>query len=292
MRLKYNVFFSVAFSVLGLSLFLYYSLNSLCASIALPTTNYIVLACIIYFIAHLLRAARLGMLLKAQQMRKLLSLHFYTAACSAIIPLKLGELVRINEVSRWEENYCKGILIVWIERIFDVIVLSILALGFLLTGGIDAMEGMWGLITIMFAFALLSVVLLLLIPEQLEALNYHILRSYSGRKAVKILKITEAIGGILERVKPIISNKILTLSALTLLIWLSELGAMMLFLEHSNFILIAKNLLSQFAFQLTESPKTIGMVINVDSMKNQLLIVCGMISVLFYSYITYQKYKG
>lgn len=240
----------------------------------------------------MLRAVRLGVLLKAQQVRKLLSLHFYTAACSAIIPLKLGELVRINEVSRWEKSYCKGILIVWVERIFDVIALSILALAFFLTGGIEAMDGMWGLITIMFAFALLSIVLLLLIPEQLEAFNYHILCSYSGSKAVKILRITEVIGSVLERVKPIISNKILTLSVLTLLIWLSELGAMMLFLEHSNFIFIAKNLLSQFSFQLTESPKTVGLLVNVDAIKNQLIILIGMISLLFYAYITYQKYKG
>ena len=66
----------------------------------------------------------------------------------------------------------------------------------------------------------------------------------------------------------------------------------MLFLEHSNFIFIAKNLLSQFSFQLTESPKTVGLLVNVDAIKNQLIILIGMISLLFYAYITYQKYKG
>lgn len=207
MYFRYKMVLGVILSALGLCLFLFYSFNDLIAGITLPSTNYIILACIIYFLAHMLRAVRLGVLLKAQQVRKLLSLHFYTAACSAIIPLKLGELVRINEVSRWEKSYCKGILIVWVERIFDVIALSILALAFFLTGGIEAMDGMWGLITIMFAFALLSIVLLLLIPEQLEAFNYHILCSYSGSKAVKILRITEVIGSVLERVKPIFQIK-------------------------------------------------------------------------------------
>ncbi len=146
-------------TIVGSLAFIYFSINSLTKYDFISFTTTLIVPTIAYIVAHFLRAIRLGVLLKAQKIRKLLSLHFYTAACSAVIPFKLGELVRINEVSRWENNYCKGILIVWIERIFDVIALSVFALLIFLSGGAQVLEGMWGLLWIMLAFVFFSIVM-------------------------------------------------------------------------------------------------------------------------------------
>ncbi|MBU5643490.1 lysylphosphatidylglycerol synthase domain-containing protein, partial [Citrobacter sp. S46_ASV_140] len=244
---------------------------------------------IAYIVAHFLRAIRLGVLLKAQKIRKLLSLHFYTAACSAVIPFKLGELVRINEVSRWENNYCKGILIVWIERIFDVIALSVFALLIFLSGGAQVLEGMWGLLWIMLAFVFFSIVMFFVLPEQLSALNLHVIRSYRGRKAIKILHLLDIISSVLDKVRPIVSERILTLSILTIFIWIFELVSLMLFLDHTQIIPIVKDLLAQFSFVLTDSPKSLEQLITVDSVKNTLLIAFGYVSLFFYMQMYYKK---
>ncbi|MCV5626653.1 hypothetical protein OFN31_34055, partial [Escherichia coli] len=78
--------------------------------------------------------------------------------------------------------------------------------------------------------------------------------SYRGRKAIKILHLLDIISSILEKVRPIVSEKILTLSILTIFIWIFELVSLMLFLSHTQIIPIVKDLLAQFSFVLTDSP--------------------------------------
>ncbi|WP_218690957.1 lysylphosphatidylglycerol synthase domain-containing protein [Citrobacter braakii] len=276
-------------TIVGSLAFIYFSINSLTKYDFISFTTTLIVPTIAYIVAHFLRAIRLGVLLKAQKIRKLLSLHFYTAACSAVIPFKLGELVRINEVSRWENNYCKGILIVWIERIFDVIALSVFALLIFLSGGAQVLEGMWGLLWIMLAFVFFSIIMFFVLPEQLSALNLHVIRSYSGRKAIKILHLLDIISSVLDKVRPIFSERILTLSILTIFIWIFELVSLMLFLDHTQIIPIVKDLLAQFSFVLTDSPKSLEQLITVDSVKNTLLIAFGYVSLFFYMQMYYKK---
>ncbi|MBA7795210.1 flippase-like domain-containing protein [Citrobacter sp. RHBSTW-01065] len=276
-------------TIVGSLAFIYFSINSLTKYDFISFTTTLIVPTIAYIVAHFLRAIRLGVLLKAQKIRKLLSLHFYTAACSAVIPFKLGELVRINEVSRWENSYCKGILIVWIERIFDVIALSVFALLIFLSGGAQVLEGMWGLLWIMLAFVFFSIVMFFVLPEQLSALNLHVIRSYSGRKAIKILHLLDIISSVLDKVRPIVSERILTLSILTIFIWIFELVSLMLFLDHTQIIPIVKDLLAQFSFVLTDSPKSLEQLITVDSVKNTLLIAFGYVSLFFYMQMYYKK---
>ncbi|MCZ7834550.1 lysylphosphatidylglycerol synthase domain-containing protein [Atlantibacter hermannii] len=267
---------------LGSILFVYFAVLLLMTTQFNNITNAFILPAVIYIVAHLLRAIRLGVLLRAQKIRKLLALHFYTAACSTVIPFKLGELVRINEVSRWENNYCKGFFIVWIERIFDVIALGLLALGIYISGGSSVFQGVWGLLWAMFAFVFVSVIFFFVIPEQLSALNMHVMKSYTGRKAIKTLQMIEIISSVLERVKPIISERILTLSILTVFIWIFELISLMLFLDNTQIVEIVKDLLAQFSFALTESPKAEEILAVVTSSKNVLLIIIGCFSLIFY----------
>ena len=276
-------------TIVGSLAFIYFLINSLTKYDFISFTTTLIVPTIAYIVDHFLRAIRLGVLLKAQKIRKLLSLHFYTAACSAVIPFKLGELVRINELSRCENNYCKGILIVWIERIFDVIALSVFALLIFLSGGAQVLEGMWGLLWIMLAFVFFSIIMFFVLPEQLSALNLHVIRSYSGRKAIKILHLLDIISSVLDKVRPIVSERILTLSILTIFIWIFELVSLMLFLDHTQIIPIVKDLLAQFSFVLTDSPKSLEQLITVDSVKNTLLIAFGYVSLFFYMQMYYKK---
>lgn len=56
----------------------------------------------------------------------------------------------------------------------------------------------------------------------------------------------------------------------------------MLFLSHTQIIPIVKDLLAQFSFVLTDSPKSLVQLITVDAVKNTLLIVFGYVSLFFY----------
>lgn len=274
---------------LGSIVFVYFAVHLLLTTSYESITSAFIIPIFIYLIAHFLRAIRLGVLLRAQRLRKLISLHFYTAACSTVIPFKMGELVRINEVSRWEKSYCKGFLIVWIERIFDVVALGIFSLVIFLSGGASVFQDMWGLLWVMFAFVFISIIFFFIVPEQLSALNLHVMESYTGRKAIKILQTIEIISSVLERVKPIISEKILTLSVLTLLIWILEIISLMLFLENTQIVQIVKDLLAQFSFALTETPKSQEALAIITASKNLVLITVGVISLIFYIIINNKK---
>ncbi len=63
----------------------------------------------------------------------------------------------------------------------------------------------------------------------------------------------------------------------------------MLFLSHTQIIPIVKDLLAQFSFVLTDSPKSLVQLITVDAVKNTLLIVFGYVSLFFYMQMNLKK---
>jgi hypothetical protein len=240
---------------------------------------------VVYCIAHGFRALRLGVLLGAGQVRKLLGLYIYTAACSAIIPFKLGELVRVNEIAWWTGSYWRGLLIVWIERVFDVVAIGAMALFIVATGAQEPKEiGL--LLWSIGGFVFLTILFFFIVPEQLCNLNLHVIRSYKGHKAVNILRILDTFYLRFEQVKPLFSGKLVTLSLLTFFIWATELLAVFLLFESTSWVDAVTSLVRQFATVLgahmTENPAFGGALAEFQKGKTLSLIGAGLAVLFFY----------
>ena len=235
----------------------------------------------VYLLAHMLRAARLGILLGAGRARRLLGLYFFTAACSAVIPFKLGEIVRINEIAWWSGSYWRGLLIVWIERLFDVVALGGMAL-FILGTGAQEPKDIGLLMWAIGGFVFLTVLLFFIVPEQLCGLNLHVMRSYKGRKAVHTLRMLDSCYQLFDQVRPLLAGKLVTLSLLTLFIWGAELLAVAMLFEANPWLGAVTSLVRQFALVLGDGGRAAGIAAGFDDIKMLTLSALGVVALAFY----------
>lgn len=251
----------------------------------------LVMPVLLYGLAHALRAARLGVLLGVGRVRHLLGLYFYSAACSAVIPFKLGELVRINEIAWWSGSYWRGLLIVWIERAYDVVVLSGMIL-FILNTGVQGPKGIGLLLSVIGGFVFLTVLLFFIVPEQLCALNLHVMRNYKGRKAVHILRMLDSCYQLFDQVRPLLAGKLVTLSLLTLFIWSAELLAVAMLFDSPPWLGAVTSLLRQFALVLGDGGRATGFMADFEDVKMLALITLGVVALAFYGRLRIKPNKG
>lgn len=245
----------------------------------------------VYGLAHALRAVRLGVLLGAGRARRLLGLYFYTAACSAVIPFKLGELVRINEIAWWCGSYWRGLLVVWIERVFDVAALGAMAI-FILGVGVQEPKDLDLLLWVMGGFVFLTVLFFFIAPEQLGSLNLHVMRNYKGRKAVYILRLLDSCHQLFDQVRPLLAGKLVTLSLLTLFIWGAELLAVAMLFDSAPWVGAVTSLVRQFAVVLADGGHAANVAAGFEDVKMLALIATGLVALAFYGKVRIQANKG
>ncbi|MDR5855196.1 hypothetical protein P9239_07880 [Caballeronia sp. LZ062] len=209
---------------------------------------------LLYVLAHVARMLRLGLLLGSIRLRRLLGLYIYTGACSALIPFKLGELARINEIA-WQQsgNYARGLVIVWVERVFDLIAVGAIILVLMTRGEVEP-GPIAPVLWLICVFVLATVCFFFVLPEQLATLNLHVMRTYRDRKAVRILKILEAINNFSQMARPLLHGRILTLSLVTLFIWGFEVMALGLLMQDVRSWTPFVRLVSQFADIIVHRP--------------------------------------
>lgn len=281
---------SLALFCLSVLVFLAYSGTWVIGSQWPGAVGSLVMPAFIYLMAHVLRAVRLGVLLSAGRARRLLWLYFYTAACSAIIPLKLGELVRINEIAWWTGSYWRGLLIVWIERAFDVAALGAMAF-FILGSHAHVPEGIGMLLWAIGGFVFITVIFFFIVPDQLCGLNLHVIRSYKGRKAVHILRLLDSCLQLFDQVRPLLAGKLVSLSLLTLFIWGAELLAVAMLLDASPWLGAMTSLVDQFALVLSDGDRTARLVTDFENIKVFTMIVLGVVALVFYGRFRIQQTK-
>lgn len=256
------------------------------------TASSLALPLLIYGLAHVVRAIRLGVLLRAERARHLLWLYLYTAACSIVIPYKLGELVRINEIAWWSGSYWRGVLIVWIERTFDVIAVGTIA-ALILLSGVQQPRDIGLLLWAIGGFVFVTACFFFILPEQLQSLNLHVIRSYRGAKAVNVLRLLDSCYRLLEQVRPLLSGRIVTLSLLTLIIWGCELAALSLLSSAYPWMSAMENLVQQFTRVLhggSDHPGTLQA--DFESLKVLGLLILGMIALALYSRVRITRHMG
>ena len=147
------------------------------------------LAVVIYLFSHLCRVVRLAFLTLDHNVkfRQLFRLHFHTAAVSRMLPFKLGELNRIYILSSLFDKQQTAIMVVWMERLFDslVIALFLLFLAFAYSGSVMSYLT---IISILGFFVILSFIMFFVLPETLNSIRRVLIMRYNKPWILNVLK--------------------------------------------------------------------------------------------------------
>lgn len=184
-----------------------------------------VAATALYAMSHVLRFLRLVVLLRnpGLRFRRVLQVHLFTSGLGVLLPFKLDALVRIREVGLLTQSWRTGVLAVWLERAFDAAALAVLVLVTAL-GVPDALPLVTPFLVVGTVFVLVTVAAITIVPENIRALMLHIVRRPFGPRSVTALRFLRGTLATLHEAPALIRGRVLTLSLLTVLIWLCEIA--------------------------------------------------------------------
>lgn len=196
----------------------------------------LVLAAIIYLAGHGLRILRLALLIGSWRVgfRTIVNFHFMTAAASLSIPLKLGEIYRIIELSNVVGSFTKGLAIVWWERIFDASVILLILLLALARAPDSTPPEFAAVALVTIGFIAVTGLTFFVLPDNLRRLSMQIIRRYSGRRTVPVLKVVDLMRNGIQEAPRMVTGKVASLVTLTSLIWTCEIICFALAFPHAS----------------------------------------------------------
>lgn len=194
-------------------------------------------AAVLYGFAHALRAARLALLAAPalnMHVRTVVLLHFHTAPVSFIVPFKLGELYRWQQLAWLSRNPGGSLLIVLMDRMLDALVLllalaAVAGFGGRLPPGTAAIAGLLAFATVLGLFVVLVA------PGCLEALQAYILQNHSAPRARRVLRIVDASRLMISSVRERLHGNLMLLLSLSAVIWVIESGMIVLLAQQAGF---------------------------------------------------------
>lgn len=193
-------------------------------------------AAVLYAMSHVLRAARLALLAAPalnMHVRTVLLLHFHTAPVSFIVPFKLGELYRWQQLAWLSRNPAGSLLILLLDRMLDAIVLLIVLAVLAATGGsmpphTALISGLLALATVLGLFAVL------IAPGCLEAMQAYILQNHSAPRARKALRIIDSTRLMFSNARERLRGNVVLLLFISAVIWALESGMLVVLAQQVN----------------------------------------------------------
>ena len=187
-------------------------------------------AVVLYGTAHVLRAARLALLAAPAlnlRARTVVLLHFHAAPVSFIVPFKLGELYRWQQLAWLSRNPGGALLIVLLDRMLDALVLllalaAVAGLSGRMAAGTAVISALLTLATVLGLFVVLVV------PGCLETLQAYILQNHSAPRARRVLRVVDASRLAINSAKERLQGNFILLLFISALIWIIESGMLVL----------------------------------------------------------------
>ena len=194
---------------------------------ALSASASLHLAIAFYLLSHLLRVARLALLLvdAGRSFREIASANFAASLATAVIPFRLGELARLAEYTR----VCGGRVVPAVsalltERFFDASVL--LAIGVFAAFASDApAQGHRLLMGLAAGVWALLIVAYLSLPGTLAHLRMTLLVRGRGERSLRWLRVLRVAEDIWIAIRSRVHNRAAALWLVTILVWCAELAA-------------------------------------------------------------------
>lgn len=184
----------------------------------------------LYAGSHGVRMLRLGLLTLDQRDKALplVSAHALTAFPSALIPFKIGEVLRLAAFRHVFGHWRKALAVWLAERFADVLVLAacILALYLLDVRLPESMRWIFLLFVLASLFGLLG---LFAVATTFVYLNRHLVLASHSTRGLRLLKASHALRNLGLGIQRSVEGRMSGLLLLSILIWALEIAAFALF---------------------------------------------------------------
>lgn len=174
------------------------------------------------FIAvHLFKMARLYLVLMEHRIPfgRFVLLYFRTTFVNLIVPFKLGEIYRVEEIARETRVWQVGLLSVLVDRYFDIAALVVLLLPLDLFFG-----GRLSVITIVFVVVILAVAFVYMkFPPSYTYLNRYLIMRRASSRSMAALKGLDVTKNWYDFTKKLITGRSALIVAASFLGWICEI---------------------------------------------------------------------
>jgi hypothetical protein len=197
-----------------------------------------VMACVaaafFYAVSHVMRATRLAVIAMpflGISFRSGLALHLFVAPWSILMPFKLDELIRYNELCRLSRSPARAFATILIDRSMDGVILIGLAC-YMLAAGYPEVAGFVGLAGVGLTVLALGFIIL---PPLLETTQRHIFTYNHSDTAFYALKRIDRLRQLLFTSRQAITGAAPFLLITTLGIWAMEMLAVWTLVRAAGF---------------------------------------------------------
>jgi hypothetical protein len=191
-------------------------------------------ACGLYLLAHLLRALRLVVMIQDDRvgLRDTFSAHFVAAGASLLIPFKVGEVFRVAEVARLLRSPVRALMLVWSERVLDLLAITLAMLVALIFRP-DLFQSAALGVFLTSAVVAGTFVAFFVMPEHLEGVKMLFLRRYTAPWSLRAVQAIDASQRLLLHAPDALRKRTATLVTLTAIIWTLEVASLALLLPRA-----------------------------------------------------------
>lgn len=259
--------------------------------VSISNWSSVVVAGSLYTLSQFVRAIRLAIIVgdPGKSLRRLVQAHFVSASASFCLPFKLGDLLRIVELSfllRRAGNLglWRGFLIMWIERVYDALPIAILLLFLGATVGKEALSAVAPILATLSTFIVVTVLTFFVLPENLDGLALFLARRYHGPRVVIILRYVDRLYRLTADAKRMLHRKHITLLACSALIWAAEISVVSLIFKQglaggstAGLLRFLSGLLSPSFFHRADNLGVYSATIGIPLLVIGLIAWCGAV---------------
>lgn len=189
----------------------------------------VISAACLYVISQGLRALRLVVIVgdPGKSLRQLVQAHLVGAAAAFTLPFKLGDILRMMELSfalKRPGNYglWRAVLVMWIERVYDALPIAALLLILGVTTDMNALHLVLPILGTLLAFVVVTFLVFFVLPENLDGLALFLARRYHDARIVDVLRLIDRIYRLTADARRMLHRKHITLISISALIWMAE----------------------------------------------------------------------
>lgn len=181
----------------------------------------IIFSVIGFLFVHFFKMMRLYLVLMEHRIPfgQFVLLYLRTTLVNLIVPFKLGEIYRIEEISRKTRVWQVGILSVIVDRFFDMLALFVL----LLSADLIAYKSVSALTVVFLVILVILAVIYLAIPSSFSYLNQYLIMRKSSPRAMAALKGLDVIKNWYDFTRELVSGRYMLIIFASFLGWISEI---------------------------------------------------------------------
>lgn len=223
--LLYRLISITAFIVAGMTM----SIGiHLILSSSIVNINWVTVFCgaILYIVSQALRSLRLAIIVgdPGKSVRQLIQAHLVGAASSFVLPYKIGDALRMIELSfvlrrDRQLGLWRALLVMWIERVYDALPITVLLLFLGVTVGQESLSVVAPILVALSFFVATTLMIFFVLPENLDGLALFLARRYHGQRVVIALRYIDRLHRLIADARRMLHRKHITLGMVSSLIW-------------------------------------------------------------------------